>query len=207
MSVTTRLLAVLAVAVLLVGACGKDDDPAATDQPTTTVEASTTTAAEPTTTAPSTSTSTAVETLSDESRLSFAGIGPVRAGMTMAEAERAAGVPMRRSELPACMALATEGSPAGVELIFPGTGPLEFVFVREGSRVRSEGGIGLGDSQDEVLRAHPDAEVTNPDREVHRVVVKESAEGRRLMFEIDRGRVSVMWSGPNGSERADEICS
>ena len=199
------LIAALAllVATSTVAACGEDEEPTATRTTTTavpaTVETTTTTEASTTTTAPA--------RLSSDSRLSFGGIGPIAAGMTLDEVRSAAGVPMVSTELPACKALSTEADPRGVELLFPEDGPLEFVFVREGSPIRSEAGVALGDTEASVLAAHPDAEVLNPEVEVHRVVVKESDNGRRLIFEIERGLVSVMWSGPNGSERADEICS
>jgi hypothetical protein len=195
--VRTQLAAVLAGATLILSGCASDSAPTAATVATTTtstVPTSTTEAERP-------------EALSEDSRLSFAGIGPVRIGMTMEEVERAAGVPMRRTQLPACVALSPTGDPEGVELIFPGDGPLEFAFAREGSLIRTESGVALGDDEAAVLRAHPDAEVINPEVEVHRIVVRESDNGRRLLFEIERGTVSVMWSGPTGSERADEICT
>ena len=187
--------------VVLIAACGDDGGPVAT-RPTTT-EASTST----TTEAP-TATTTVPVPLSDESRLGFRGVGPVTAGMTVEQVKEAAEVPMVSIELPACRALATEGDPRGVEFLFPESGPLEFVFVREQSPIRSESGIAIGDTEASVLAAHPDAEVINPEVEVHRVVVREPGErGRRLIYEIERGRVLVMWSGPFGSEQADEVCS
>ena len=202
-SVRTRLAAVLVGATLALGACASEStaptDPEAPDRPTTTT---TTDAADVTTTS-----TTTVATLGDDSRLSFAGIGPVRVGMTIEEAERAAGVPMRRIELPSCIALSPVDQPHGVEFIFPGGGPLVFAFARVGARIESESGIGIRDDEDSVLRAHPDAEVTNRSEEVHRLVVRESEDGRRLMFEIDRGLVTTMWSGPAGSEEATEICT
>lgn len=202
MGVTIRLLAALLTGVLTFSACGSDDDPVTADRPTTTAAPTTATAEAPTTTS-----SQAPARLTNDSRLSFDGIGAVRPGMSRDEVEEAAGVPVERIELPACDALATMGDPTGLEFLFPGGGGLEFVFVREGSPVRTQSGISLGDSEQAVLDAHPGAEVINPDVEVHRIVVKESEDGRRLIFEIERGRVNVMWSGPNGSERADEICS
>lgn len=192
--------------ILLAVACGEDETPVAA-RPTTTAAPTTvetTTTEEP----PSTTTTGAPARLSNDSRLAFGGIGPVRAGMSREEAERAAGVALTRSQLPACDALATDEDPAGVEFLFIGEDGLQFVFAREGSPVKTEAGIGLGDSEEEVLDAHPDAEVINPEVEVHRVVVRQSGDnGRRLIYEIERGRVSVMWSGPFGSEQADEVCS
>ena len=188
-----RSLLVGLVLLPLVAACGDDGEPVAT---------------RPTTTEASTSTTTAPAPFSDDSRLGFREIGPVTAGMTVEQVKEAANVPMVSIELPACRALATEGDPRGVEFLFPDGGPLEFVFVREQSAIRSESGIAIGDAERSVLDAHPDAEVINPEVEVHRVVVREPGErGRRLIYEIDRGRVLMMWSGPFGSEQADEVCS
>ena len=188
-----RSLLVGLVLLPLVAACGDDGEPVAT---------------RPTTTEASTSTTTAPASLSDDSRLGFRGVGPVTAGMTAEEVKEAADLPMVSIELPACRALVTEGGPRGVEFLFPDGGPLEFVFVREQSLIRSESGIAIGDAERSVLEAHPDAEVINPEVEVHRVVVREPGErGRRLIYEIDRGRVLMMWSGPFGSEQADEVCS
>ena len=195
-----RSLLVGLALLLLVAACGEDGEPVAA-RPTTT-EAPTST-----TEAPTPTTSLRVP-LSDESRLGFRGVGPVTAGMTVEQVKESADVPMVSIELPACDALSTESDPRGVEFLFPGGGPLEFVFVREQSPLRSDSGIAIGDTEASVLAAHPDAEVINPEVEVHRVVVSEPGErGRRLIYEIDRGRVLVMWSGPFGSEQADEVCS
>ena len=202
-SVTTRLLLMLPALALAISACGDPSESAAPRRTSTTAPATSTTELVTTTT---TETPPA-EVLDDDSRLSFEGLGAVRAGMTIEEVERAAGVPLVRTELPACTALSPRDDPEGVEFIFPGGEHLEFVFARPGSKVRSASGIALGDHEDAVLRAHPDAEVKNPGREVHRIVVRESEHGRRLMFEIDRERVGVMWSGPDGSEFTDEICS
>lgn len=196
-----RSLLVGLVLAVFVGACGGGDEQAVPARATTTAAPSTTTEPSPTTTA-------APARLSNDSRLGFGGIGPIRAAMSLEEAERAAGVDLTRSQLPACDALATSGDPAGVEFLFLGEDGLQFVFAREGSPVKTEAGIGLGDSEQAVLTAHPDAEVINPEVEVHRVVVRQPGDnGRRLIYEIDRGRVSVMWSGPFGAERADEVCS
>ena len=201
-----RSMVVCLVLLLLVAACGEEGEPVATRPSTSAAPASTT--VEPTTTEAPTPTTSFPVPLSDESRLGFHALGPVTAGMTVEQVKEAADVPMVSIELPACRALATEADPRGVEFLFPGRGALEFLFVREQSPIRSESGIAIGDTEATVLAAHPDAEVINPEVEVHRVVVREPGErGRRLIYEIDRGRVLVMWSGPFGSEQADEVCS
>ena len=202
-----RSLVISLALLVAVAACGSDDEPtdAAPASSTTSTEAQPATT---TTDAPAATTTTAPTGLTNDSRLGFDGIGPVHAGMSLDEAERAAGVALTRSQLPACDALATGEDPDGVEFLFIGEDGLQFVFVREGSPIRTEQGVALGDSEQAVLDVHPDAEVINPDVEVHRVVVRQPGDnGRRLIYEIDRGRVSVMWSGPFGAEQSDEVCS
>ena len=167
----------MACLALLV-ACGGGGD---ADTTTTTVSTSTTSS---TTTTSSTSTSTTTTTttttpgddatvgpLTTRSRFHLRGVGPVHAGMTVREAEQAAGVSFEISAFEAfeghCYYARVDGlenlsfmagSAAGGP---PPTDPRDGVILRaeaNGGPWRTEAGVDVGSTEDDVIAAYSDIE-------------------------------------------------
>lgn len=175
-AVVVALVAALAVAGLSLAALRDDAatvrsaplgaEPATTVTPTptpTTAAPVTTPAPQPPATSPSTTslpTTVAPERLTAESRLRLDGLGPVRVGMTLAEASAAAGVTIR---------LRPEES-GGLDCSYarPVDGPEDMAFMVVGgrivridvgflgtTRVRTLSGVGRGSTEADVMKTYP----------------------------------------------------
>jgi hypothetical protein len=193
---TVLLLVVPPLAGLLV-ACNGDDrssQPAAppSTTPTSTADASTTSSsAVTTTTSPD-------NVLTATSRLRHDGIGPVRVGMTLAQASRVMGKPLRvdpdSSPHPELCGFA---DPPGVSVSFMVIDGrhIERVDVHEGG-ILTVSGVGIGASEAEVMRVYgPGLKVQpHPYDETGRYLVYESPEpsqrGLLLIFETDGAKVT-----------------
>ena len=199
-----------ALAVALVG-CGSDgngDAGPVPSRPTTGPTVETTTA--PPTTGPTTAGPVPTERLSPSSRLRVDGIGPVRVGMTLAEARAAAGVPLELVSTEHCQSLRPAGSSPFVVLIATAPGDVVDV-ISAGPGTATVSGIRIGSTEQEVLAAYGDrVQVLNPDEPVHRIVFRaaESSPLRAyaLVFGIGDGRVASMNAGTDVVLN-DEICA
>ena len=154
--------------------------------------------------------------LSARDRLSTAGLGPVRIGMTIRQAERAAGRELevdRNAGIGGeCFTGSFVGGPRGVYVL--GTGSrVAVVGVSRGSRIRTRSGIRIGTPERVVRRRfgrrlrvtlHPYA----PEGRYLIVVPRDRAErNRRVIFETDGRRVTLMRAGRLPEVRYIEGCA
>ena len=165
----------------------------------------------PTTAPPATSATTVTtrpERLTSDSRLSLDGIGPVRVGMTLAEASAAGGVPLRLFDQPPgpeCRYAGPErGSALGDELgfmVYEGRIVRIDVGVMGPDRIRTVSGIGKGATEAEVLRTYPGRIRTEAHPYVQGgkwlIYMPADASYRHLtmVFEVVEGRVMTFRSG------------
>lgn len=167
----------------------------------------TTKASSPTTT-PATTVTTRPERLTSESRLSLDGIGPVRVGMTLAEASAAGGVQLRLFEQPPgpeCRYAGPErGSGLGDELgfmVYEGRIVSIDIGIMGPDRIRTVSGIGKGATEAEVLRTYAGRIRTESHPYVPGgkwlIYMPSDASYRHLtmVFEVVEGRVLTFRSG------------
>ena len=154
----------------------------------------------------------APDRLTEDDRLRLDGIGPINVGMTVDEAERAAGIRLRISK---------EQS-AACRFAFPVDGPRGLAFmisyrkiirvdVTPDARITTVSGIGVRDSEQDVLRVYGD----RIKRERHPYAPEGSylvyrPTGERtllLIFETNGKRVRSFRSGLADAVRAIEGCA
>ena len=146
------------------------------------------------------------DSLRDGSLLGPSWLGPVRLGMSLAEAARAAGVATTLDEGESCTSLAPVGGPPGVGFVSTGGDGRVDVITVAAPGVRTEAGVGVGATVADVRQAYPDIEERlTPDGDGRLVYSPDSAF--EMVFGIVDGRVSVIWSGPTGLSNTDEICA
>ena len=143
------------------------------------------------------------------SKLDVDRIGPVKVGMTLGEAEGAAGVQMTRRDGAYCTELTPDGGPAGLAFVATaGSGRVDVITVAEPG-VTTLGGIGVGSTLAEVDKAYPSAErrLTHDEgRLVYRADDPALAEFE-LVIGIGEGKVTQLWAGHKGLGTTDEICA
>ena len=193
-----RLVVVLALGLSLVG-CGDDrKDPAAASSSTTTAatapESTTTTSAPTTTTEPG---------LSEASGLRFDGIGPIKVGMTLAEATAAVGKPVTVNPdyvLDGCAYARVEGGPEGLSFMVlrdNDTDPWRIVRVNVGekSRIATLSGVRIGATEAEVKSTYSGPGKTG----TIAVTGHEYVEaGHYITYDVTGPRVSCCCSRPTG---------
>ena len=193
--------AVVALGTLAVVALRDEPVTVSAAPPTTTV---TTTAPATTVTAPPTT--AAPERLTPDSRLRLDGLGPVRVGMTLAEASAAAGVPIRLHP----------GESGGLDCTYAySVGAVDevgFMVVagrivridvghRPPDRVKTLSGIGKGSTEAEVMKTYPGRIKVEPHpyvRGAHNLVYVPNDAAYRtfsMIFESVDGRVTAFRSG------------
>ena len=190
------------VAALLATACGGGDD--ATDAPDT--------SSPPSTAAPAVSTSTTLQStttttepplqLTDNAKLSTAGLGPVRIGMTVEEGERVSGVAL----IPtgdgddSCRYHTPDRGPGGVAFMVS-DGEIVRVDVTDNVDITTLSGYGIGSTTDELLdafgeRIERSAHPSDAGEYVAYVPVDELDLDKRVIWETDsEGVVTAMRAG------------
>lgn len=171
----------------------------------------------PTTPAPSpTTTPVDGDTLGAEDRISLDGIGPVRVGMTLAEASAAAGQGI--SEVPgsgagtdpaACFSAVPDTGQPKVSFLVVG-GAIARVDVGEGSATRTISGIGVGAPEADVLATYGDRIVVEPHPSIeggHHLRYVPDDPARSLIFETDGATVRRYRSGEADAVLAAEGCA
>ena len=209
MLATAAIILVVAVGSLAVSALRDDSVTVSATPPTTTVAAPATTTPVPSTspatvTAPPTT--AAPERLTADSRLRLDGLGPVRVGMTLAEASRAARAPIRLHPEESggldCTYAYSAGAVDEVGFMVVG-GRIVRIDVghRPPDRVKTLSGIGKGSSEAEVLKTYAGQIKVEPHpyiRGAHNLVyVPRDAAYRSfsMIFEAVDGRVIAFRSG------------
>lgn len=215
-----------AVAAALLGlalqGCGDSEPSPRADSTTTTAPVSTTTAA--TAGPPETTTTTTSRSLSEESTLAFDGIGPIKVGMTLAEASAAAGQPVEIDPgyvLDGCAYAEAKGGPKGLSFMVlrdKATDPWRIVRVNvfDDSRIATLSGIRIGATEAEVKSTYsaPDktgkvvVEQHHYDEAGHYITYDvDGPAGHLMLFETDGQRVDEFRSGNEGPVRYVEGCA
>jgi hypothetical protein len=219
-----RLLVPILVATVTLTGCGEDKKPPVAAATTSSSESSTTSSTvEATTTTTAPTTTTTAPNLSDESRLGFEGIGPVKIGMTVAQAKAAVGKPITvapEAAAEGCSFATVEGGPKGLEFMVLRDKPSDpwKIFradVGEGSPIATISGIRVGATEAEVKAAysgkggsytvgpHP---YTGP--QGHYLTYDADGKGGKLLiFETDGKKVTSFRAGEEGAVQAIEGCA
>lgn len=194
------LLGALTAAASVTGCTDPEPDRVIVDDGSIPPEVTATTAP-PTTEAPTTATSLGPPTLDDSSAVSTAGLGPVEFGMTVAEAERAAGsrlVPTEGSADAPCWTGAFEEGPLGLTLLVA-DGEVRRLDVTDGV-LATVSGAGIGDTADQLrelfganLEDAPDPDGSGA--ALIYVPSDESDAGTRIIFTVEDGTVTALRAG------------
>lgn len=120
------------------------------------------------------------------------GFGPVRAGMTLAEAERALGAALVRHQTEPCYFVVVEGRPDVAFMIIDGR--IARLDVRRQATVKTAEGAGIGDPEARIHALYPGRVEVQPHEytDGHYLVVTPKAPADstyRMIFETDGERV------------------
>jgi hypothetical protein len=144
-------------------------------------------------------------------RLRIDGIGPVTVGMTLAEAEHAAGQPFTafKDDLGNGCGFVSPRSGSPDVSFMVGGGHVVRVDVREGSSTRTDHGIGLGSTEAEVEAAYPGRVVVRPHAYTsgHYLRVVSDDGLLVLVLETDGTRVTLMRTGTAEAAGQTEGCA
>jgi hypothetical protein len=217
------LVAAWLILAISVASCREesgDRRPAQQQRPMNTASSVTTSAPTVASTPSSDATTTTVPDgqLTSASRLRLDGIGPVRVGMTTAEASRVSGKQIRVAsdsdsgpDPGSCGFARPEGGPDIAFMVVDGK--IQRVDIGPESAVATVSGVRTGDAETEVhrvygehLRAEP-----HPYTEGGRYLVYDSPEpsqlGLLLIFETDGARVTSFRAGERAAVEAPEGCA
>jgi hypothetical protein len=204
----------LAIALISISACTSDKGDAADTSQTQAINASEAKgredlipkgeAAPP----PAPSTPTATEPKGGKWDVTFSGIGDLRAGMSLDEANVVANgdlvIPSRLSD---CDYIKPKTGPAGVAFLFE-NGKLAVVDVKSGS-VKTVEGARIGDTEDQIRALYPGRVTSRPAKYTagHRLIVKPKTGGNnRIVFETDGVKVTQFSSGSEPAVEYVEGC-
>lgn len=216
---TVSVSVALVSLVLSAGACG-EESPEGSASPSSTAAEETSTTAAPTTT-------TTTEALTEQSKLRMDGIGPIKMGMTLAEASAAVGRPVEIDK----GYLFDDGEPNLCAFAYPPLAPgstlkVGFMVGRDSDAdewrlfrtdiekdlpTSTEAGIKVGSTEAAVKAAYPSVTVedhpyTGPEGH-YMIVDPDGSGGMLLIFETDGTKVDDFRSGEEGSVQAIEGCS
>jgi len=215
------------VLALLAAACSSDGEAATTVTSGVTTSApqtTTTTSPPPTTTTVFTPTTVAPDSegtlpsgasLTQSSKLSTVGLGPVRVGMTVAEAEAAAGMKLPGEPDPAispdCYFVEPESGIPGVGFMV-NEGRIGRVDVYASGTVTTQSGARIGMTEQEIIALFPDRieesfEYRVDGKALVFVPVDEVDRDFRVVFEVDGGFVTGMRGGILPAVQLNEGCA
>ncbi|MEA2828967.1 MAG: hypothetical protein QOG43_3406 [Actinomycetota bacterium] len=150
------------------------------------------------------------EGLHDGSQLGPAWLGPVRLGMSLAEAARAAGVATITDRGGSCTTLRPAGAPAGVGFVSTAGDDRVDVITVGAPGALTGAGIGVGNTVAEVRTAYPGIEerlTLDGDGQLVYAPDDPVLGGFEMVFGMVDGRVASIWSGSAGLSSTDEICA
>jgi hypothetical protein len=152
--------------------------------------------------------------LDERSKFDGRGVGPIEAGMTVAEAEQAAGrrfTVQRDDPGAACYTATIDGLP-GLEVAVKGPSPV----ARDGAIVRiaatdsawsTVSGVRVGASKSEVQQAYGTRAKASPDASMLTVSVKDAGQSYAVVFVMSqRDTVTAIRSGEAAAATAPEGC-
>lgn len=141
------------------------------------------------------------------------GIGPIRAGMTVAEASAAVGESLQvdYSDFETCDYVTPSVLPEGVSLMVI-SDTVERVDVVDPSEVRTAAGAGIGDAESSVVSRYGSAATVMPHKytgpEGHYVVVAPPGDSlHRIVFETDGAAVTMYRVGRTPAVNFVEGCA
>jgi len=144
--------------------------------------------------------------------ITSAGLGPVRAGMTVAELQTAFGdslvIPVKLAE---CDYIRPRNAPKGVSFMME-NGRLSRVDIRGNTTLKTAAGAGIGDTEDRIKTLYPGQVTVQPHKYMeggHYLVVVPmgSPSNERIVFETDGNKVTVYRSGKTPAVEYVEGCS
>lgn len=210
---------VTATLALLLASCsgGGGDDQISDEQAGSTLPPVTTTSSTVSTSSSTVTSTTAPDAqLTAASRLRLDGIGPVRVGMTLAEASRVTGkrLSVDADSGPDAYSCGFARPPGGPDVAFMVIdGRIRRVDVGERSRTATVSGVRVGASETEVGRTYKGRINVRPHpyRPTGHYLVYESPEpsqrGLLLIFETDGAKVTSFRAGERGAVEAPEGCA
>lgn len=145
-------------------------------------------------------------------KLSLNSIGPIKVGMSVEEAEKAAGIKLTQPYSKECSYVRPEGSDYDLLFIVIDN-RIARIDVREESRITTARGIGIGDAEEQIKSLYPgQLKVTphkyDPRGEYLTFVPKNSSEANyRIVFETKRNRVTSVRAGKLPEVEWVEGCS
>lgn len=141
------------------------------------------------------------------------GIGPIRAGMTLAEASAALGEPVQvdYADFENCDYATPGALPDGVSLMII-SDTVERVDVIDPSAVRTAAGAGIGDTESSVVMSYGSAATVEPHKytgpEGHYIVVTPPGDSiHRIIFETDGDKVTMYRVGRTPAVQYVEGCA
>lgn len=131
--------------------------------------------------------------LTRHSRLRADGVGPIRIGITLDEARRAAGTPLDTVALQGCIALVPTDASIGVALWSHDGRTLDMISGRSPSDLATRAGIRAGSPVEAAEQAYPQLARRTSDE--HTYLVVRDGDGLALAFEISGGQVHDLFAG------------
>ncbi len=209
---STVLHSSLVSALMLLGACaggGVTGGNSSAPSPATST-ASTDSTSQPSQTKPSAAKQQ--ERLTKQSKLSINSLGPIRVGMSIAQAEAAAGIQLTQPERKECSYVRPQGS--SYDLLFMVTNNrIARIDVRGKSRITTISGARIGDTESKIKSLYPERITVTPHNyqangHYLTFVPKDSSDANyRLVFETDGNRVTSFRSGKLPEVEWVEGCS
>jgi hypothetical protein len=222
-AVLRRTVSVLVVIVTLAG-CSDDQKESAAVASSSSVSSTTPSTLDTTTTTTAPTTTTTAPGLSEASPLRFDGIGPIKVGMTLAQATAAVGKPVTLDPkyiLDDCAYAIVQGGPTGLSFMVLRDGAsapwkIYRANVNEGSAIATVSGIRLGATEAQVKAAYTGAgksgmltvEVHPYNENGHYLIYDADGKGgKQLIFETDGAKVTMFRAGEESAVQAIEGCA
>jgi hypothetical protein len=224
MRINHRIALLVITMAVAAPACGRGSssldagsaEPASSGASTTATTATTavapTATATPTPAAPvATTAPPRAEALSAASRLRIDGIGPIEIGMTVKEAQAAAGVPLTVTDGPFCRTLRAPGGPDGVALLVTAnSGDRITVVTVSTPAVSTVSGVHVGSTEADVLAAYPGQLVVRGEDPLRSLVYHArdpNLSRLSVVFLIRDSAVRSIQAGVRDIVEGDEICA
>jgi hypothetical protein len=139
------------------------------------------------------------------SKLRLDGVGPVRVGMTLDEARRAAGVALTETKSPFCRSLTPADGSFQVELVAESGDRITFVSVSQ-RPITTVSGIGAGSTEAEVMAAYPGQIRVGPGAPGRHTLFYRTQGTYGMSLLVDDGKVVEIVVGVRARAEADERC-